>query len=488
MNKAIVIGAGVAGLAVSIRLAVKGYRVEVFEKNTYPGGKLSAFTLEGYRFDAGPSLFTMPHFISELFELAGERVEDHFQYSKKKIACNYFWEDGTTFKAYSDRSRFLDEVEHQFKEPVENVAKYLDRAKQKYDLTAGLFLEQSLHKMKTFLSWDTLKALFQLNTFQLQKTLHQVNIDTFRSPYLVQLFDRYATYNGSDPYQTSGMMTLIQHLESAYGTFIPKKGMVSITEELYALAKRLGVTFTFDAAVEEIVTDRKGVSGVRVNGATQNASLVVSNMDVFLTYKQLLPKALPPLKRLKQERSSSAVIFYWGISKTFKELDLHNIFFSKDYSREFKAIFQEHKVCDEPTIYVNITSKDVPNDAPKGCENWFVMINTPAHHGQNWDQIVSQLRGVVVNKLSHQLGVDLESLIECEEVLTPPLIESKTQSYMGALYGASSNDVFAAFLRHPNFSSQIKNLYFCGGSVHPGGGIPLCLLSAKIVSDLIPKL
>ena len=167
---------------------------------------------------------------------------------------------------------------------------------------------------------------------------------------------------------------------------------------------------------------------------------------------------------------------------------MHNIFFSKDYNREFKAIFQEHEVCDEPTIYINITSKDVPNDAPKGCENWFVMINTPAHHGQNWDQIVSQLRGVVINKLSHQLGVDLENLIECEEVLTPPLIESKTQSYMGALYGASSNDVFAAFLRHPNFSSQIKNLYFCGGSVHPGGGIPLCLLSAKIVSDLIPKL
>lgn len=488
MTKVIVIGSGIGGLAVSIRLALKGYRVQVFEKNAYPGGKLSAFTLKGYRFDAGPSLFTMPHFVTELFELAGENFEDHFQYSKKEIACNYFWEDGTTFKAYSDRNKFLDEIELQFKEPIENVTKYLDRAKQKYQLTAGLFLEQSLHKMKTFLSWDTIKALFQLNTFQLQKTLHQVNVDAFRSPYLVQLFDRYATYNGSDPYQTSGMMTLIQHLESAYGTFIPKKGMVSITEALYALAKRLGVTFTFDATVEEIVTDRKGVSGVRVNGASQNASLVVSNMDVFLTYKQLLPKAQPPLKRLKQERSSSAVIFYWGISKTFKELDLHNIFFSKDYSREFKAIFQEHEVCDEPTIYINITSKDVPNDAPKGCENWFVMINTPAHHGQNWDQIVSQLRGVVINKLSHQLGVDLENLIECEEVLTPPLIESKTQSYMGALYGASSNDVFAAFLRHPNFSSQIKNLYFCGGSVHPGGGIPLCLLSAKIVSDLIPKL
>jgi len=488
MTKVIVIGSGIGGLAVSIRLALKGYRVQVFEKNAYPGGKLSAFTLKGYRFDAGPSLFTMPHFVTELFELAGENFEDHFQYSKKEIACNYFWEDGTTFKAYSDRNKFLDEIELQFKEPIENVTKYLDRAKQKYQLTAGLFLEQSLHKMKTFLSWDTVKALFRLNTFQLQKTLHQANVDAFKSPYLVQLFDRYATYNGSDPYQTSGMMTLIQHLESAYGTFIPKKGMVSITEALYALAKRLGVTFTFDTEVEEIVTNSKGVSGVSVNTTVLDADLVISNMDVFHTYKKLLPKSRPPLKRLKQERSSSAVIFYWGIAKSFKQLDLHNIFFSKDYQNEFNAIFKEHNVSDEPTIYINITSKDVPNDAPDGSENWFVMINTPAHHGQNWEQIVSRLRRIVINRLSSQLEVDLENLIACEEVLTPPLIESKTQSYMGALYGASSNNAFAAFLRHPNFSNRIKNLYFCGGSVHPGGGIPLCLLSAKIVSDQIPSL
>ena len=166
---------------------------------------------------------------------------------------------------------------------------------------------------------------------------------------------------------------------------------------------------------------------------------------------------------------------------------MHNIFFSADYKKEFEALFKEQTVAEDPTIYINITSKDVPTDAPKGCENWFVMINTPADHGQDWDTLVAQLRERVLKKLSKQLNTAIEPLIACEEVLTPPLIQQKTHSHLGALYGASSNNSMAAFLRHPNFSKRIKNLYFCGGSVHPGGGIPLCLLSAKIVDELIPK-
>ena len=184
--------------------------------------------------------------------------------------------------------------------------------------------------------------------------------------------------------------------------------------------------------------------------------------------------------------TGSAVIFYWGINRIFDQLDLHNIFFSQDYKSEFEAIFNQKKPSDDFTVYVNITSKDVPTDAPKGGENWFVMINTPADHGQDWDQIKNKLREKTIAKLNRILKVDLNALIQEEEVLTPPLIEQKTSSHLGALYGSSSNDKMAAFLRHPNFSSKIKNLYFCGGSVHPGGGIPLCLLSAKIAADLIP--
>jgi phytoene desaturase len=487
MKKAIIIGSGVAGLATSIRLALKGYKTHVFEINPYPGGKLSAFELEGYRFDAGPSLFTMPQFVTELFDLAGEDYRVHFNYHKKKVACNYFWSDHTSFSAYSDKNNFLKEIEDTFGEPQERVDKYLKKAKKKYDLTASLFLEQSLHKLKTYLSKDTVKAILQLPVFELHKTLHQANSQAFSSSKLIQLFDRYATYNGSDPYQTSGMMTLIQHLEGTYGTFVPEGGMVSITKALYELALRSGVTFDFQTAVDEIITEQNTTKGVRVKNSFFDADIVVSNADVYPTYKKLLPSQKFPKKQLQQERSSSAVIFYWGIQHRFKELELHNIFFSDDYKEEFNAIFNKQTVSDDPTIYVNITSKDIPEDAPEGCENWFVMINTPADRGQDWEVIVNQLRTFILSKLSNKLGVDLAPLIVCESLLTPPLIESKTQSHLGALYGSSSNDSMAAFLRHPNFSNHLKNLYFCGGSVHPGGGIPLCLLSAKIVDELIPE-
>ncbi len=483
-KRAVIIGSGVAGLACSIRLAARGVDVTVLEANAYPGGKLTAFELNGYRFDAGPSLFTMPQWVLALFELAKEDPNVHFKYKRKTVACHYFWEDDTQFFAPSNRDEFAAKAAQTFGVNPQKILSYFKRAEKKFKLTRSLFLEQSLHKLKTFLSLDTLKAIVHLNTYQLHTTLHQANRSHFKNPKLVQLFDRYATYNGSSPYETSGMMTLIQHLEQHYGTYIPEGGMHQITLSLFALAKRLGVQFHFDTRADEILTKNNQVEGVKAGEKFYPADQVVSNMDVVPTYAKLLPQHPAPQKIMKQERSSAAVIFYWGITKEFPQLDLHNIFFAKDYQAEFEAIFKDKKIAEDCTVYVNITSKDVPQDAPKGCENWFVMINTPADYGQDWEALVQRLRTQVLTKLSKRLKTELEPLIACEEILTPPLIEKKTQSYKGALYGSSSNKAMAAFLRHPNFSQQIKNLYFCGGSVHPGGGIPLCLLSAKIVDEL----
>lgn len=483
-NTALVVGAGVGGLATAIRLATRGIKVTVLEANAYPGGKLTAFELEGYRFDAGPSLFTMPQWVLDLFLLAKEDPENHFRFKRKKIACHYFWPDETAFCAPSERDEFIAKAAQAFDEKPQKISQYFKRAEKKFNLTRSLFLEQSLHKLKTFLRTDTIKALAYLNTYELHKTLHQANKQSFNNPKLVQLFDRFATYNGSSPYKTSGMMTLIQHLEQHYGTYIPEGGMHQITLSLFELAKRLGVQFHFNTMAEQILTAHDKVQGVRVGEKIFKVDMVISNMDVVPTYSKLLPQYPAPKKIIKQERSSAAVIFYWGIAKKFPQLDLHNIFFSTDYKAEFEAMFKHHTVANDITVYVNITSKEVPTDAPKGCENWFVMVNTPADYGQDWGALVATLKAKVLDKLSRQLKTDLEPLIACEEILTPPLIEQKTQSFKGALYGSSSNKATAAFLRHPNFSQRIKNLYFCGGSVHPGGGIPLCLLSAKIVDEL----
>lgn len=483
MKKCIVIGAGIAGIATSIRLAKKGYAVEVYEANAYPGGKLSAFTSKGYRFDAGPSLFTMPQYVDALFHLCDEDPRAYFNYHKKEIGCEYFWQDGIRLTAYSDQDRFLEEVEQKLNVAPKVVKKYLSRAKEKFDLTVELFLENSLHRWGTFLSMNTIKALAKLPLFELNKSLAKVNTAQLKEPHLVQFYNRFATYNGSSPFQTPGIMTLVQHLESEYGTFVPEGGMEQISQSLYQLAMRQGVKFHFNQHVTEILHTKNRVSSVVVDEQKIPADVIVSNMDVFPTYRKLLPNAKAPEKILAQERSSSAVIFYWGIQKQFPSLDLHNIFFSADYKAEFDAIFNTHSLYDDPTIYVNITAKDVPSDAPRGCENWFVMINTSADHGQDWESDLVSLREKVLVKLEQQLGTSIRSHIVTEEVLTPPLIQAKTQSHLGALYGASSNNQMAAFWRHPNFSREFKNLYFCGGSVHPGGGIPLCLLSAKIVSD-----
>ncbi len=484
-NKAIIIGSGIAGIATSIRLACQGYDVSVFEKNEYPGGKLSSFTLGDYRFDFGPSLFTMPHFVDELFTLAGENPRDHFQYKRKEIGCKYYWEDGVRLNAYGDNNRFLEEVDNTLGVPKHQLQNYLEQAQKKYNRTVSIFLEKSLHKLDTYLNKATVKGILHLFSYELETTLHKVNTRRLKEPHLVQFYDRFATYNGSNPYQTPGMMTLIQHLEQHYGTFVPEKGMVDITNSLVALAKRKGVQFHFNTAVEEIVIEHQLATGIRVNGTTHKANVVVSNMDVVPTYRHLMPTQKAPEKSLQQERSSSAVIFYWGIDRSFPDLDLHNIFFSDNYQAEFDAIFRDKTLFDDPTVYVNITAKDVHGDAPAGKENWFVMVNAPHDTGQDWDTLSKTLKKQVLDKLNRNLSVDLANHIEEEWVLTPPLIADKTASFTGALYGAASNNRMAAFLRHPNFSRQISNLYFCGGSVHPGGGIPLCLLSAKIVTNLV---
>ena len=485
MKKAIIIGSGIGGIATALRLRSMNYNVTVFENNNYPGGKLASFDLGPYRFDAGPSLLTMPHFIDELFILFNENPRDYFNYKKKDISCKYFWDDGTKLNAYSEKSKFINEINKVLGVKESTVSTYLLKAKRKYDLTKSMFLEQSLHKLKTYLSKDLLIGLFNVFSFQINKTLNQVNELELKEPHLVQLFNRFATYNGSSPYKTPGMMTLVQHLEQEYGTYVSDKGMNNITKSLYDLALRQGIDFKFNSFVSQILVSGKRAIGVSVGEESYSSDIVVSNMDIVPTYRNLLKNHYQPEKTLSQERSSSALIFYWGINKEFKNLDLHNIFFSNDYKKEFQSIFEKKSIFSDPTVYINITSKDVKGDAPDNCENWFVMINSPNDSGQDWDNMIEEVKSNILKKINRLLNIELEDYIEYEKVYTPKTIESNTQSYMGSLYGSSSNNLMSAFLRHPNFSNKILNLYFCGGSVHPGGGIPLCLLSAKIVSQII---
>ncbi len=487
MQKVAVIGAGIGGIAVAIRLALKGYQVQVFENQKTAGGKLSRLTSKNYHFDAGPSLFTMPQLVDELFLLAKKNPKDYFEYTRLNEVCRYFWEDGTSLIAKSNELEFAKEVENNTHSKSHELLTFLKNSASIYKITNSVFLMQSLHKLKTYLSLNTLKSFLQIGKIDALRSMAKANESFFSDQKMVQYANRFATYNGSNPYEAPATLNVIPHLEQNLGAYFPKGGMYAIIDGLVKLAENVGVHFMFENYVNEIVVKNNKAIGIKANQVMYSADLIVSNMDVYFTYQRLLPNFNVPKNIKKQERSSSALIFYWGVRKSFHQLGLHNILFSHDYKAEFESIFKQKTIATDSTVYINISSKVKQNDAPKDCENWFVMINVPNNIGQDWDTLIAAARVNILKRIKNQFNIDIEPLIETEEILDPRSIEAKTFSYQGSLYGTSSNKPLAAFLRHPNFSTKIKNLYFVGGSVHPGGGIPLSLLSAKITAELIPK-
>ena len=482
-----IVGSGIGGIAFAIRMQLLGHEVTVFEANERAGGKLGLLEINGFRFDTGPSLFTMPKLVDELFEMAGKNPRDYFNYERLPEICRYFWDDQTRLTTVEDPAETAACMADALQEDAPTIYRYIKEAGEKYNIVSDLFLDDSLHKFSTWTSKKAMLGYANLHKLGLFQTMHQAHTSKFKNPKTVQLFDRYATYNGSDPYQTPATLSIIPHLEYNLGAYFPKGGMIEIPQALVRLAKDLGVKFHLNEAVEKIRTTGNIANGIVTKKASYDFDFVASNADIRPSYQQLLPENLRPNKLLNQPKSSSGIIFYWGINRVFDELGVHNILFSKDYQAEFEAIFKTENLWSDPTVYVHISSKVEPNDAPSGCENWFVLINAPANSGQDWDALIKECRENVIHKINQVLGINLEEHLVAEDYLDPRRIESRTSSAGGALYGNSSNNKFAAFLRHPNYRSAIKNMYWIGGSVHPGGGIPLCLSSAKIATKLFQE-
>lgn len=482
-KKVVIIGAGVGGIATAIRLASQGYEVSVLEKNAFAGGKLSEIYAGPYRFDAGPSLFTLPEWVNELLAMSPKPVS--FDFERLEVVCRYFFADGTKVDAHADPQRFATELEQKTGIDRHQILSHFANIKTRYQLTAPVFIERSFHRPSTFFTRDFWKGALNMGKLSVFDTMHQENQRKFGHPKLVQLFDRYATYNGSDPYRAPATLNVIPHLEYHLGAYLPKQGMVDITRALVEAAEHLGVKFHFSTPATLIEKQAGKVVGVKAGQQHFPAEVVVSNADVHFTYAHLLKGEKMPAKVAKAERSTSALVFNWGIREDFPELDVHNIFFTEDYAGEFTHLQHGEGAWDDPTVYIFISSKKIEKDAPKGHENWFTMVNVPAKAGQNWAQLIPKARKSILEKLEKQLKRDLSSCIAEEWVLSPDTIEARTNGWLGALYGTASNSKMAAFRRHPNKSPHIKGLYFVGGSVHPGGGIPLCLSSAKITAQWI---
>jgi len=486
-KKAIVIGSGVAGLAIAIRLAKSNYEVSLFEKENHVGGKVSWIEQANFKWGLGASLLTFPEFIDELFQLCDKDPKQYYTYHALNPITKYFFTDDTIINAYADKKLFAQEIENNTHDKAKTVLEYLEKIEHLYTRTASTFLYRSLHRIKTYLTQNAIRVFttspFKLGIFS---SIHKKNATTFRDKNTIQLFDRYATYNGSNPFKAPAILNVIAHPEFNEGAYMLHDGMPSLTQNMEKLAKEMGVSIHLNSKVNRILVEKNKAIGISTTTANHYADVVVSNMDIQFTYTQLLPNIKSPKRYLQQEKSTSALIFYWGLNKTFSDLDVHNILFSDDYTKEFECI-NKSTIYEAPTIYIFISSKINPSHAIPNGENWFVLINVPHHNGQEWNAIVEKFRPIIIHKINQKLKQDIQPHIVTEYINHPQTIALQTFSYLGALYGNSSNKMMSSFLRHPNFSSKVKNLYFCGGSVHPGGGVPISLLSAKITHELIQE-
>jgi len=483
VKKVIIIGAGLGGLSAAIRLAKSGFSVSVLEKNETVGGKVNFVETGGYKFDTGASLLTMKHVLEDVFEFAFRELKDYLNIVPLEPICRYFWSDGTKFDASTNIEKTENEIARLEPHDVENFRKYLADSKQKYEIAEKTFLAKSLNDLPQLIRPKYLTDLLKISTL---KTLDKHNRSYFKSEKLQQLFNRFATYNGSSPFETPATFALIPFVEFGLGAWYVRGGMYEIPKALEKLARELNVEIKTKCEVEKIIVENGKAVGVKIIGEEIRADFVISNADAIETYRELLP--IEKSKFQNREPSCSGFVLLLGTRRKFPQLAHHNIFFSDDYKAEFDAIFKTKRPAENPTIYVCATSRTDETQSPKNCENLFILVNAPyTNKKTNWQTEANPYRDLIIKQLENFGLEDLESSIEFEQIITPEEFEKKYRANKGSIYGISSNGIFSAFLRVPNKSREIENLYFVGGATHPGGGIPLVLLSAKMTSDLIIK-
>ena len=492
MKHVVVIGAGLGGLATSIRLAHAGYRVTLLEKNGRVGGKMDIWEQGGYRFDTGPSLLTMPFVLRDLFQTVGERMEDHLELVPIEPICRYFWQDGSCLNASADLALTIRGIGRLSRGDAGNVEQFLEHGRKIYDAAFQPFLLSAFGSMKARELFSSLKHLPSLAKIDAMRSLNDAVEAYFTDGKIRQLFNRFATYNGSSPYLAPATLALIPYVEFTMGGWYTRGGMYSLAHALQLLALRLGVEIRTGVEVGAIVRNRNEVRGVETeSGGTIEADVVVSNADALYAERRLLDNRAQ-IREI--EPSLAGFVLVLGVRRFWPELAHHNVFFSDDYREEFDAMFRAGQPSRNPTIYVCNTSRTDRGHAPAGCSNLFVLVNAPPlpretreNSGVNWESFGKTYRDLVIRMLEQRGLSGLEDAIEVERVITPAEFERHYNAYRGSIYGTSSNSRLAAFLRPPNRSRMYRNLYFVGGSSHPGGGIPLVLLSGQIVADMIRR-
>lgn len=487
--KITIIGAGLGGLAVSCMLAHQGHEVTILEKNSSPGGKISQKTENGYRFDTGPSLLTMPFILEKLFAFCDEEISHFVDIKPIDPICRYFYPSGVQFDCHQDTGVNVAQIQQFAPNDVQPYKQFMEYTQQLYERTKGAFLFNPLYGLSD-LGELTFTDFFKIDAF---KTVAQRIDKTFESTEMRKFFKRFTTYNGSSPYKAPATLNVIPHVELSLGGYYINGGMYALIEGLASLAAKQGVNIRYDIEIQSIKSTDNIVDGViDSSGQFHSSSLVVSNSDATETYLHLVDQnEISSLKRKRVaslEPSCSGFVLMLGIDKQYNVLEHHNIFFSEDYQREFDQIFDHKVMPDDPTIYIANTSYTNPDHAPEGGSNLFVLVNAPYMNSHiDWEKEKHNYKEQVIRILQERGLTDLGDHIVYSDMITPKDFYQKYRSNKGSIYGTSSNSKLSAFMRPKNKCRSIKGLYLVGGSTHPGGGIPLVTLSAFHAVELINR-
>jgi phytoene desaturase len=486
---ALVIGAGLGGIVTAARLARAGYNVKVLEKQEAPGGRCNQLIRDGHRFDIGATLFLMPEVFAETYTALGKRMEDHLELRRIDPTYRIRFEDDTQLALTSNLNAMQAQLEEIEPGSFGALLRYLVEGHEAYHLCLQRFVGRNFYHLPEYFSLQNLPLLFKLKAL----VKHYDNIGHyFQDPHLKAAFTFQNMYLGLSPFDAPATYSLVQYTELADGVWFPLGGIYRVIESLERVAEAQGVCFIYNASVQQIEVDGNRATGVVLQDDSRlSADVIVANADLPYVYSNLLPDSAEArhLERLKY--TCSAIMFYWGVDKVYSELGTHNVFLADDYRTSFDRIFNDHLLPDEPSFYVHAPARTDPSAAPVGEDTLMVLV--PAGHldagiAQDWDALQARARSAVIQRLAASAGViDLEKHLKFEMSYTPCDWLSMYNLAKGAALGLSHNFLQVGYLRPHNRHHRYGNLYFVGSSTHPGTGLPMVLLSARLTTERILK-
>lgn len=490
-KKVIVVGAGLGGLSAAISLQAEGFDVEIVEKNEQVGGKLNFKEIDGFGFDLGPSIFTLPQFFEDLWTRAGKSMDDYVQLEKVTPHWRNFFEDGKVIDLYEDMEDMKEELKKLPGDLDKNWAEFqafLEYGREQYALTDEGYFAKGLDNVWEMLRHYGWRLIFKMDH---RNTMTESIESRMEDQYLRLIFEYFIKYVGSSAKDAPGYMNLMSLIQFDYGLWYVKGGMYNLARGLDKLLGDLEIPIRFNSEVGSINQSGKEVTGVTLkSGETLDSDYVVCNMEVIPAYKKLLSEPPAFMKKLEKfAPACSGLVIHLGTDKIYDQLAHHNFFYSQNQSKHFDSVFQQGKLPEDPTIYLVAPTRTDPSKAPEGHDNIKILPHIPPINPDNphTHEDYMALKERVIDKLERMGLTDLRKHTVVEDVLTPVDIEAMYNSNRGSIYGVVSDWKKNQAFKAPKQSSKYKNLFFTGGSVNPGGGMPMAILCGQKVADRVVK-